>query len=280
MLHRSLARPQEDTRRESKTCFTWDNSRRSATAGLPPDRKCSSDENAPNYRSSRPSSDRHSARGGTVVFHDDLATIVNDPEMFRLAIRRAGSRELAEDAIQETARALGERKSLDEIENLRGFFYVALIHEINHQLGRPSAIPAGDAGEIRDRQRDRVSLAGALPPVAVYQNAQLRLLAYEVLGSLERERAQNGLAARIPGRSGDPSLYRTAIARAAKIIFALLLEGYVTAADWNAILKAAYPQWCDEPGLASDARDQRLSRARRDVQSLLRSVLSRDQLVS
>ncbi len=74
--------------------------------------------------------------------------VVTDTEMLRLAIRRAGSRELAEDAIQETARALGERKSLDAITNLRGFFYVSLVHEIDHQLGRPSAIPAGDAAEI------------------------------------------------------------------------------------------------------------------------------------
>jgi len=215
-----------------------------------------------------------------VVFHEDLATIIKDTEMLRLAIRRAGSRELAEDAIQETARALGERKSLDAIENLRGFFYVSLVHEIDHQLGRTSAIPAGDPGEIWDRRRDVSSPAAALLPVAVEWDAHLRILADAVLARLERERARNGLTAMIPARSADPGLYRSAIARAAKAIFALLLEGYVTAADWNAILRSAYPQWCDEPGLARDARDQRLSRARRDVQSLLRSVLSRDQLAS
>ena len=48
----------------------------------------------------------------------------------------------------------------------------------------------------------------------------------------------------IPGR------YRTAIVSAARAVFELLLDGYVTAADWNAILKTTYPQWCDEPGLA------------------------------
>ncbi|MGI8450653.1 MAG: hypothetical protein ACR2MP_26440 [Streptosporangiaceae bacterium] len=194
--------------------------------------------------------------------------------MLRLAIRRAGSRELAEDAIQETARALGERKSLAEIGNLRGFFYVALIHEIDHQLGRPSAIPAGDTGLLRDGSRDRVL------PTALEWDVHRRILTEAVVARLERERARDGLATLIPGRSGDPGLYRTVIARAARIIFGLLIEGCVTAADWNAILKAAYPQWCDEPGLARDARDQRLSRARRDVQHLLRSLLSRDQLAS
>ena len=215
-----------------------------------------------------------------MVFHEDLAMIVTDTEMLRLAIRRAGNRELAEDAIQETARALGERKSLDAITNLRGFFYVSLVHEIDHQLGRPSAIPAGDAAEIWDRHQGASRPAAALLPSTVVWDAHLRVLAAAVLARLERERTRSGLTAMIPARSADPCLYRSAIARAAKVIFALLLEGHVTAADWNAILKAAYPQWCDEPDLACDARDQRLSRARRDVQSLLRSVLSRDQLAS
>ena len=206
--------------------------------------------------------------------------MVRDTEMLRLAIRRAGSRDLAEDAIQETARAVGERKSLDAIGNLRGFFYVALIHEIDHQLGRASAIPAGDAAETWDRRQDRASPAGTCPPAAVEGDAQLRLLAKAVLARLDRERSRNGLAALIPARSNDPGRYQSAIAWSAKIIFMLLVEGYVTAADWNAILKAAYPQWCDQPDLARDARDQRLSRARRDVQSLLRSLLPRDQLAS
>lgn len=209
-------------------------------------------------------------------FHEDLATIVKDAEILRLAIRRAGSRELAEDAIQETARAVAERKSLDAIENLRGFFYVALVHEIDHQLGRTSAILVGDAVELAGG----TSLARALPPISVEGDAHLRMLAGVVLARLERERARKGLADLIPGRSAGPALYLSAVFRAAKVVFVLLLEGYVTAPDWNAILKAAYPQWCDEPGLARDARDQRLSRARRDVQALLRSVLSRDEFAS
>lgn len=212
-------------------------------------------------------------------FHDDLATVATDAGMLRLAIRRAGSRELAEDAIQETARALGERKNPDAIGNLRGFFYVALIHEIDHQLARPSAFPAGEGEEIWARP-DLTSRAGARPPAEVEADAHLRMLAETALARLEREGARHGTAALIPARSGDPGLYRSAIARSARVIFALLVEGYVTAMDWNAILKAAYPQWCDEPGLARDTRDQRLSRARRDVQSLLRSVLSRDELAS
>jgi DNA-directed RNA polymerase specialized sigma24 family protein len=207
-----------------------------------------------------------------------IAAIAADPETFRRAVRRAGSRELAQDAIQETVRAIAERKSPKPIENLDGFFYVTLIHEIDHQLGRPAAIPDPDIGLTSDRHQFRNSLFAQ--PAPVEGDAHLRILAAAVLAALEREQARDGLASLIPARSEDPGRYRSAMVWAAKTIFSLLVEGYVTAPDWNAILKTAYPQWCDEPGLAPDARDQRLSRARRDVQQLLRSVLSRDELAS
>ena len=207
-----------------------------------------------------------------------VAAIAADPETFRRAVRRAGSRELAEDAIQETVRAIAERKSPEAIENLDGFFYVTLIHIIDHQLGRPAAMPDPDIGLTSDRHQSRSSLFAQAAPVE--GDAHLRILAGAVLAALERERARDGLTSLIPARSGDPGRYRSAMVWAAKTIFALLVEGYVTAPDWNAILKTAYPQWCDEPGLAPDARDQRLSRARRDVQQLLRSVLSREELAS
>jgi DNA-directed RNA polymerase specialized sigma24 family protein len=207
-----------------------------------------------------------------------IAAIAADPETFRRAVRRAGSRELAEDAIQETVRAIAERKSPVAIENLEGFFYVTLMRIIDHQLGRPAATPDPDIGLTSDRHQSRNSLFAQ--PAPVEGDAHLRILAEAVRAALEREQARDGLASLIPGRSGDPGRYRSAMVWAAKTIFALLVEGYVTAPDWNAILKTAYPQWCDEPGLAPAARDQRLSRARRDVQQLLRSVLSRDELAS
>ena len=210
---------------------------------------------------------------------DDIARIATDPEMIRRAVRRAGSRELAEDAMQETVRAIAERKSPEPIDNLRGFFYVALIREIDHQLGRPAAIPAADIAVLSDRGPDRALVFG-LQPFSVDGEAHLRLLAENVLNRLERAQARERLMALVPARSEDPSRYRTAMISAARAIFELLLEGYVTATDWNVILKAAYPQWCDEPGLARAAMDQRLSRARRDVQSLLRSLITRDQLAS
>jgi hypothetical protein len=215
-----------------------------------------------------------------VDIRDDLTHLARDPEMLRLAVRRAGSRELAEDALQETARAIVERKSPDAIENPRAFFYVALIHEIDHQLGRSLPILAADVTLISDKGQDRTAPAVGPALASVADHAYVRMLGETVLARFESGRTRDGLLALVPARSGDPGRYRSAIASAAKTIFELLLVGYVTAADWNAILKAAYPQWCDEPGLARAAMDQRLSRARRDVQSLLRSVVSRDLIAS
>jgi DNA-directed RNA polymerase specialized sigma24 family protein len=213
--------------------------------------------------------------------YDDLADIAADQEMYRRAVRRAGSRELAEDALQETVRAIAGRKSLEAIENLAGFFYVSLIREIDHQLGRPTAIPVGDdIGLISDRSQARTSPGGAPLSPSVEDDAHLRVLAETVLNRFECERTRNQLMALVAARSEDPRRYRNAIASAAKAIFELLLDGYVTTADWNAILKAAYPAWCDEPGLARAAVDQRLSRARHDVQALFQSILTRDQLAS
>ena len=139
-----------------------------------------------------------------------IAAIAADPEMFRRAARRAGSRELAEDAIQETVRAIAGRKSPDAIENFRAFFYVALIREIDHQLGRPAAIPDADISLTSDRHQSRTSLLAQ--PAPVDGDAQLRILAHRVLAALERERACDGLASLIPARSGDPGRYRTAMA--------------------------------------------------------------------
>jgi DNA-directed RNA polymerase specialized sigma24 family protein len=213
-------------------------------------------------------------------FHEELARIATDPDMFRRALGRARSRELAEDAMQETVRAIAERRNPTTIENLPGFFYVALMREIDHQLGRPAAIPAADIGPLYDRGPDRASPATPVPPASVHDEVRVRILAQAVLERFEREHARAMLIALVPARSDDPRSYRTAVVSAARAVFELLLDGHVTAADWNAILKAASPQWCGEPGLARATMDQRLSRARRDVQALLRSLLPRDQLAS
>jgi hypothetical protein len=73
--------------------------------------------------------------------------------------------------------------------------------------------------------------------------------------------------------------HRTAIVSAARVVFDLLLT-LRGRCGLECDPESGPPQWCDQPGLARATMDQRLSRARRDVQSLLCSLLSRDQLAS
>jgi DNA-directed RNA polymerase specialized sigma24 family protein len=209
---------------------------------------------------------------------DDLADLVKDPEIRRLAERRARSPELVEDALQETFRTVAQTQQPESIRDLRAFFCKSLIHEINHQLARPRPILADDAGSIWGHSQEQPPPSGPSPPVSVEGEAHMRLLAGAVLARLERDRDE--LMDTVPARSGDGRRYQSATVTAALTILLLLVEGSVTSADWNAVLRAGHPQWYDEPGLAHDARHQRLSRARRDVRVLLQAILPRDELAS
>jgi DNA-directed RNA polymerase specialized sigma24 family protein len=211
-------------------------------------------------------------------FLDDLAKLVQDPEVRRLAERRARSHELAEDALQETFRAVAQMQNPETVRDLRAFFCKALIHEINHQLARSAPILTEDISVISDRRQAGTSSSGTSPPASAATEAHLRLLAGAALTRLERDRDE--LMAFVPARSSDSRRYRSAIIAAARPILRLLFEGHVTSADWNAVLKSEYPQWFGEAGLARDAIDQRLSRARGDVQLLLQAIFPRDQLAS
>jgi DNA-directed RNA polymerase specialized sigma24 family protein len=207
-------------------------------------------------------------------FHEDVARVARDPAIRRLAERRAGSRQLAEDALQETYWNVA-RANPKTIRDLRAFFCRSLIREIAHQRARTNTIPIEGIDAIQDLQRGSTSL-GNRPPTAVEDEGHQLLLAKTLLARIERDR--DLLMASVPGRSPDRRRYRAAIVAAARTILSLLLAGHVVPADWNAALLSEYPQWYGERGLARDAIDQRLSRARRDVQMLLRKIVSRDEL--
>jgi hypothetical protein len=207
-------------------------------------------------------------------FLDDLAALVEDPAIRRFAERRARNRELAEDALQETYRAVAQTGNPEAIEDLRKFFFKSLIRTINRQLTLATPISTDVIDAIADSGRN----SGTPSSDSVADEAQLRILAEVAFTRLERDRS--GLMAMIPARSDDPHRYRCTILATAWTVLYLLLRGPVTTADWNAALRSEYPQWCDEPGLPSDAMYQRLSRARADVQLLLRVVLPRDRIAS
>lgn len=209
-----------------------------------------------------------------MAFLDDLAQVVNDAAVRGFARGRARSRELAEDALQDTYYAVARTPHPETIEDLRAFFCKSLIRTINRQFTLSAPIPAGDIETIAD-SRQGLSASGTSP---VANEAHLRLLAEVALTRLERDHTE--LMAMVPARSADPSRYQYTIIAAAGMILRLLFEGPVTMADWNAVLRSQYPQWCDEPGLAHDTMYQRLSRARGDVQSLLQTILPRERFAS
>jgi DNA-directed RNA polymerase specialized sigma24 family protein len=207
-------------------------------------------------------------------FEDDVARVAQDPGIRGLAVARAGSRELADDALQETHWAVARVKDPGRIQGLRAFFVTSLIREVNRQRARSTLVPVEDIDTTAEQGRGTSSIGS--PPSSVEDEASRRQLAETLLTRLNRDRDQ--LLASVPARSPDHRRYRTAIVAAAERILILLLEGSAPSADWNATLQAEYPQWCREPGLARAAADQRLSRARRDVQALLKKILSRHEL--
>jgi hypothetical protein len=208
-------------------------------------------------------------------FDREVEKVATDPQVRRLAERRAGSHELAEDALQETYWTVARVKNPESIVDLRAFFCRSLINEINRQRARSVPILVEDIGTIAELRQGRGSSPGGSPQVSVEDEVNRRILAERMLGQLDRD--HDRLMVSIPARSDDHGRYRFAIVRAAREILCLLLQGPVTSADWNAVLKAEYPPLC-ESSLADDAVHQRLSRARCDVQSLLQRLVSRDEL--
>ena len=206
-------------------------------------------------------------------FYDDLATVVLDPAIMRLAERRAGSRELARDALQATYVAVSQVKDPERIMDLPAFFRTSLIREISHLRARPAPIPVED---IAAASEQGAASSGRTASDSVEHEAEIRWLARSLLNRLDIDREQ--LMAAVPGRSAYPWRYRIAILATARAIFLMLLQSSVASADWNAALKSAYSPWFAEAGLASEAVDQRLSRGRYDVRMLLQRLLLRYEL--
>jgi len=203
--------------------------------------------------------------------HDDLTRVVRDPVICRLAMRHAGSPELAEDALQEVGWKLA-KMDLGPIDDVRAYFVTALLREIRRLRTRTTEIPVED---ITTAVEQRAAAARHTPQYPVEHAAEIRRLAQTVLGQLNANREQ--LTAGVPGRSADPQQYRAAIIAAARAIFLMLLQSAAASADWNAALKSSY-SWFTEAGLAPEVIYQRLSRGRYDVRTVLQRLLPQDQL--
>jgi DNA-directed RNA polymerase specialized sigma24 family protein len=208
-------------------------------------------------------------------FHDELTRIWRDPQIRGLALRRAGRHDLAEDALQETYYSVARVKDPGRIENLRAFFCRALINQISHLRSQLNPIPVEDP-EILAETRQRQGGAHAAAARPVDEAAVWLQLAAAWRQRFRRERRR--LLAMVPERSSDPRRYREVIVATAARILHAAVDGQVSWTDSDDALRAAYPDWFDEPGCSRDTYYQRLSRARREMRVLLMAVVGRDEL--
>jgi len=216
------------------------------------------------------------ARATPSSFQDELTRIWRDPQIRRLARLRAGSPDLAEDALQETFYSVARVKDPGHIENLRAFFCRALINQINHLRRQIHPLPVEDPETLAWPRQHGIRLHAPAATRPVDEAAVWLQLAETWRQRFQREHAR--LMAMVPERSKDPLRYRQVIvATAAKILHAAA-DGHVNWADSDLALRAAYPGWFEEPGRTRDTCYQRLSRARAEVRVVLRAVVDRDEL--
>ncbi len=204
------------------------------------------------------------------AFPPELLDIWADPEVRRLAVRRAGDPDLAEDALQQAVCAVAQMGNLGRIKDLKAYFCRVLINEVYHLRGQLAAaracVPLTEVTEARisGRPSDEAAMVAAVM-ATTWQ---------------ERFSARRGrLRASVPGRSSQPSRYRDLIVAVAERVLLAAFDGGVSQADSNEALQAAFPEWFGQPGAAANTCHQHLSRARRDVQALLQGLVGRDELI-
>jgi hypothetical protein len=83
----------------------------------------------------------------------------------------------------------------------------------------------------------------------------------------------------VPRRSTDPARYQRLIVSAAEYLVSTIVAGGADV-DINAVLRDGYPEWFAERGTHENTRDQRLLRARGDVNYLLKTIVDRGDLAT
>ncbi len=204
-----------------------------------------------------------------------LAEIREDPRNKGVALRHAGHPALAEDALQSAYYAVARLENLEQIKNLRAYFCKVLIREVHRERGQLGAALVDDFPRVVETHHDAVGYHPASPPsvedaVCASLQAQVWL---ERFGA-RRDRLWAGVSA----RSDDPARYRAVICDAAGRVLRDGINGESSEADTNAGLRAAYPEYFDQPDAPPNTLHQRFRRAREDVKALLQVVLSHDEL--
>lgn len=204
-----------------------------------------------------------------------LAEIMEDPRTKRLALRLAGHPALADDAIHDTYDALSRLEHLGQIRNLPGYVYKVLRRAINRLRNQLGADLIDDFERTLDAQQVAAGCRSATSP-AVDDTACAAVQAQVWLDRFTTQRDE--LRDAVPARSGDPARYRTGICDAAEQVLRDGINGDPSEADSNDTLRAAYPEYFDQPDAPPNTLHQRFRRAREDVKALLQKVVNRDEL--
>jgi Sigma-70 region 2 len=207
---------------------------------------------------------------------EQLVEIWMDPRIRSLARRYAGGPDVADDALQSTYCAVLQVERLDQIENLRAYFCRVLIHEVHRERGQLHTALVENFDGVVEEGQGAVGCRRTSPRClqdTVCTSLQGRSWLKRLIDDSE------GLLASVPARSRDSGRYRAVIYAAAEQILRAGIKGDVAEADTNDTLRASYPEYFQQPGTAPNTCDQRFSRARMDARSLLRSVISQDELI-
>lgn len=192
-------------------------------------------------------------------------------------MRRAGDTDLAQDALLETVCAVARVQDLPSINDLRAYFCRALINCVYRLRGQLAAARPYDPASLDEMGQRDAGKSGLPSPRPLDESAVTRLMAETWLQRFCAHRDR--LRASVPRRSSQPDRYRDLIAAVAEHVLHAALDGSISQADCDAALQACFPDWFGQPGDARNTCHQHLSRARRDVQAVLKTVVSREELL-
>jgi DNA-directed RNA polymerase specialized sigma24 family protein len=212
---------------------------------------------------------------GLADAQQQLVEIREDRRIKHFALRLAGDVEVAADALQSAYYAIARLNNLEQIENLRAYFCKVLIRAVHRERSQLGAALVEDFVYVAEVRQDAVSCHPASPP----QPADAACISLQARAWLELFAAQRGrLLAAVPVRSNDATRYRMVIYAAAEQVLRDAINAEPSEADTNDALRAAYPAYFNQPGVAVNTCHQRFRRAREDVRALLQEVVNRDEL--
>lgn len=212
---------------------------------------------------------------GSADFQRQVQEILQDPKLIASAVRRAGHRDLADDALQSAYLHIISVEHPENIRNLRSYCYTTVANEIRALYTLPRPVLVEDVETHTSPQ----------PSPALYGPACERAVADQACTTAQTQVWLNRHAARhdelistIPARSTDQARYREVIYAAAKQAFLDHLSLEPNDPAFPEVLKEVYPEYFDDPGAAPNTLHQRISRARDDITAVLQKIIKREEL--